>query len=216
MTENSSSNALKHGAFSEVLILPGEDPEAFEKLKQRLFAEFNVSGCSEELTMISIAKTMWQLQRLRVYEHVQFLRAQGSSSPYPGGLKNPVNEIIRNFRAKHGLIAPDDSSAKAPTEEIPPKEKTTDELLLQLGDFVSLGHMDKELEVENKIMAKLDRLFRRFFQIKTMKPLMMGERDVPAPALGGATPVLELTATDTSTAPDAPVHAPEFAGSATD
>ena len=65
-------------------------------------------------------------------------------------------------------------------------------------------------------MAKLYCLFRRFFQIKTMKPLMMGERDVPAPALGGATPVLELTATDTSTAPDAPVHAPEFAGSATD
>ena len=42
MTENSSSNALKHGGFSEVLILPGEDPEAFEKLKQRLFAEYNV------------------------------------------------------------------------------------------------------------------------------------------------------------------------------
>ena len=92
MTENSAFNALKHGAFSEVLILPGEDPAAFEELKQRLFAEYNVSGCSEELTMTSIAKTMWQLQRLRVYEHVQFLRAQGSSSPYPGGLKNPVNE----------------------------------------------------------------------------------------------------------------------------
>jgi hypothetical protein len=213
MTENSSSNALKHGAFSEVLILPGEDPAAFEKLKQRLFAEFNVSGCSEELTMTSIAKTMWQLQRLRVYEHVQFLRAQGSRSSNPDGFS--IKEVIDKFKAKRGLIAPDDSSAKAPTQEAPPKEKTTDELLLQLGDFVSLGHMDKELEVENKIMAKLDRLFRRYFQIKTMKSLM-DERDVPAPALGGATPVLELTATDTSTAPDAPVHAAEFAGSATD
>ena len=152
--------------------MPGEDPAAFEKLKQRLFAEFNVSGCSEELTMTSIAKTMWQLQRLRVYEHVQFLRAQGSSSPYPDGLKNSINEVIDKFMAKHGLIAPDDSSAKAPTEEAPPKEKTTDELLLELGDFVSLGHMDKELEVENKLMAKLDRLLKRFFQIKTMKSLM--------------------------------------------
>jgi hypothetical protein len=75
MTEPSSSNALKHGAFSEVLILPGEDPAAYEKLKKSLFAEYNVSGCSEESTMTSIAKTMWQLQRLGVYEHVQFLRA---------------------------------------------------------------------------------------------------------------------------------------------
>ena len=83
MTESTTFNALKHGAFSEVLILPGEDPAAFEQLKQRLFAEYNVSGCSEESTMTSIAKTIWQLQRLRVYEHVQFLRAQGSTQRLP-------------------------------------------------------------------------------------------------------------------------------------
>jgi hypothetical protein len=61
MTETTVSNALKHGAFSEVLILPGEDPAAFDELKRRLFAEYTVSGCSEEKTMTSIAKAMWQL-----------------------------------------------------------------------------------------------------------------------------------------------------------
>ena len=86
--------------------------------------------------------------------------------------------------------------------------------LLELGDFVSLDRMDKVLNVEHKLMAKLDRVFEQLCQIKAMKSLM-GERDVPAPALAGATPVLELTAT-TSTAPDALVHAPECAGSATD
>ena len=90
MTESTAFNALKHGAFSEVLILPGEDPAAFEELKQRLFAEYNVSGCSEKSTMTSIAKTMWQLGRLGVYEHVQFLRAQGPSPTYAGGLRNKL------------------------------------------------------------------------------------------------------------------------------
>ena len=93
MTEPSSSNALKHGAFSEVLILPGEDPAAYEKLKKSLFAEYNVSGCSEESTMTSIAKTMWQLQRLGVYEHVQFLRA-GRGPKSSGELKNSMKEAI--------------------------------------------------------------------------------------------------------------------------
>ena len=109
MTESTAFNALKHGAFSEVLILPGEDPEAFEKLKQRLFAEYNVSGCSEESTMTSIAKTMWQLQRLRVYEHVQFLRAQGSNPTSANGWKNPVDEAIDKFRAEHGMSDPDNT-----------------------------------------------------------------------------------------------------------
>ena len=82
--------------------------------------------------------------------------------------------------AERGMSDPDDSSANAPTEEVPPKEKTTDERLLELGDFVSLDHMDKELDVENKLMAKLDRLLKRFFQIKAMKPLMgLGEPLAP-------------------------------------
>ena len=93
MTEASPSNALKHGAFSEVLILPGEDPAAYEKLKKSLFADYNVSGCSEESTMTSIAKAMWQLQRLGVYEHVQFLRA-GRGPKSSGELKNSMKEAI--------------------------------------------------------------------------------------------------------------------------
>jgi hypothetical protein len=40
MTENYVPNALKHGAFSELLILPGEDPAAFEELKRSLFEEY--------------------------------------------------------------------------------------------------------------------------------------------------------------------------------
>jgi len=206
MTATSVPNALKHGAFSELLILPGEDPAAFEKLKQDLFAEYNVSGCSEESTMTSIAKTIWQLRRLGLYEHVQYLRACGSgSSAFTNG-KNPIAESINAFRRKHGFKVPEDSSPDVPSV---PVEKSIDEALLELGKLVTLDHLDKELDVENKLMAKLDRLLKRFFQIKAMKPLV-GVSDASAPALAGTTTVLELTATDASKAPDAVSHAAEF------
>ena len=213
MTESTAFNSLKHGAFSEVLILPGEDPAAFEELKQRLFVEYNVSGCSEESTMTSIARTMWQLQRLRVYEHVQYLRAQGSNPTSANGWK--FDNPIRKFLAEHGMSDPDDTSAKAPAEEAPPKEKTTDERLLELGDFVSLGHLDKELEVENKLMAKLDRLLKRFFQIKAMKPLI-GLGEPLAPVIANTTPVLELIAAEAPTSPDHRGEATELGGVAAD
>lgn len=193
MTEASPSNALKHGAFSEVLILPGEDPAAYEKLKKSLFADYNVSGCSEESTMTSIAKAMWQLQRLGVYEHVQFLRA-GRGPKSSGELKNSMKEAIENFMIKIGRSIPEDSLPDVSTVPVPPEEKSKDELLLELGDLVTLDHLDKELEVENKLMAKLDRLFKRFFQIKAMKPLI-GLGEPLAPALASTKPVLELAAT---------------------
>ena len=115
------------------------------KLKQRLFAEYNVSGVSEELTMTSIAKTIWQLQRLGVYEHVQFLRAQGSSSPYPGGLKNSIGDAIQQVHGRKGPEEKGIHRLRPPAEKAPPEEKTTDERLLELGDFVSLDHLDKEV-----------------------------------------------------------------------
>jgi hypothetical protein len=117
--------------------------------------------------------------------------------------------------ANYGLSTPDDTSADAPTEEAPPKEKTTDERLLELGDFVSLGHLDKELDVENKLMVKLDRLLKRFFQIKAMKP-MMGLGEPLAPVIASTTPVLELTAAEAPTSPDHCGEAAELGGAAAD
>jgi hypothetical protein len=114
-----------------------------------------------------------------------------------------IEEAIKRFSAKHGLISGNDSASDAPTVPEPPKEKSNDELLLELGNLVTLDHLDKELDVENKLMAKLDRLFKRFFQIKATKPLM-GSVEPPVPALAIATPVLELTATDASKTSDEP------------
>ena len=68
MTDNSRPNALKHGAFSEILILPGEDPQDFEKLKNELFAEYKPSGVSEERVMMAIARAFWQEQRLVLFQ----------------------------------------------------------------------------------------------------------------------------------------------------
>jgi hypothetical protein len=215
MPENSPSNALKHGAFSELLILPGADPAAFKELKRRLFAEYNVSGYSEESTMASIAKAMWQLQRLSVYEYVQYLRARGSSPQSSSDWKNPMSEAINKFMAARGLSNPKDSKPDVPTAPVQPAEKTNDELLLELGDLVTLDHLDKELDVENKLLVKLDRLFKRFCQIRAMKPLI-GLGESSAPALASTTPVLELTANDTSKVPDLLGHATEFEGATTD
>jgi len=90
MREMSVPSALKHGAYSELVMLPGEDPAAFEALKQSLFDEYKPSGPSEESTMTSIAKTLWQLQRLGVYEHVQYLKARGNRQG-----KDGPNEAIK-------------------------------------------------------------------------------------------------------------------------
>ena len=156
--------------------------------------------------MTSIAKAMWQLQRLGLYEYVQHLRVRGCDPKSFANGKNPLTESLKSFMAKHGMRVPDDPPPDVPTVPDEPAEKTNDELLLELGKLVTLDHLDKELDVENKLQAKIDRLFKRLYQIKAMKSLAGSPL---APGLAGTTPVLELSATDASKALDVIGHATE-------
>ena len=98
MTDNSLPSALKHGAFSEILILPGEDPQDFEDLKNGLFAEYKPSGISEERVIMAIARALWQERRLVLFQHVQHARVR-RSDPDDGG--NAMAKAIHDFKVKH-------------------------------------------------------------------------------------------------------------------
>ena len=159
MTEN-VPNALKHGAFSEILILPGENQEEFDKLKDELFEEYKPSGVSEQRAMMAIAKALWQERRLTLYQYVQRARA---------GLE---------VGHKRDPYAMEKAIAKARRIEfVPPVEtprsaaQLIDDELLQLGKLLTLDQLNKELDVEAKMQAKIDKLFKRFFQIRAMKQI---------------------------------------------
>src|SRR6516165_1832629 len=66
-------NALKHGAFSDDLILPGESKREFSSLLQRLFDEWKPNGALEEDTVLTLAKHIWSKRRL---ERFYFLEAR--------------------------------------------------------------------------------------------------------------------------------------------
>ena len=60
-------NALKHGAFSKVAILPGEDPREFEELHSALIEEWAPTGPTEEDAVLSIAIGIWRKRRVQKF-----------------------------------------------------------------------------------------------------------------------------------------------------
>jgi len=67
MSKSENKNALKHGAFSQALILPGEDPNDLQELLTALRDEWNPEGPSENDKIESIAICMWRKRRFRTY-----------------------------------------------------------------------------------------------------------------------------------------------------
>jgi hypothetical protein len=59
--------ALKHGGYSGVAVLPGEDKVAFEKLHQDLIAELHPNGPLEEDIVMTIARLLWRKRHLGIY-----------------------------------------------------------------------------------------------------------------------------------------------------
>ena len=58
-------NALKHGAFSGIELLPWEDANEYEELHRRLKEEFDPNGPLQEDCVNTILSCMWRKRRVR-------------------------------------------------------------------------------------------------------------------------------------------------------
>jgi hypothetical protein len=72
----SSRNSLKHGLASAQLIIPGEDPAAFDALLSALLDEHQPANQTEEILVQEIAQSYWLTQRALRFQN-QCFTAEG-------------------------------------------------------------------------------------------------------------------------------------------
>jgi hypothetical protein len=65
---NSSRNATKHGLTGANPLLPGEDPDGLQRLRDDLCNRFRPVGDGEEMLVYRIADAQWRLSRVFHYE----------------------------------------------------------------------------------------------------------------------------------------------------
>jgi hypothetical protein len=88
-------HAVKHGAFANTAILPGEDRREFEELHSALIKEWAPVGPTEEDAVLSIAKGVWRKRRLQKFLHaeIEICRSDPEHPLYDKaeGLRNLLN-----------------------------------------------------------------------------------------------------------------------------
>lgn len=70
---------LKHGAYSGMSLLPGEDPAEFEKLHKELVAEYAPTGQHEHEIVETITRLMWRKRCLWSYGLAELARKRYSA-----------------------------------------------------------------------------------------------------------------------------------------
>ena len=69
-----AQNAIKHGATSTAILLPGEDANEFDALSEQLWDHFIPQGPLEELLLKRVASLMWRLHRCERAERGMLVR----------------------------------------------------------------------------------------------------------------------------------------------
>ena len=67
MSNTGNSNAVKHGLYSEMILLPGEDRQEFKALYDALREEWDPQGPTQEDKVLNLAQNMWRKHRSNRY-----------------------------------------------------------------------------------------------------------------------------------------------------
>ena len=95
--QHSSLNAIRHGLTAQTVVLPSEDPAAYESHRRQFFAEYQPATPTETQLVHELIDTSWRLNRIPLLEAGLLARAA-----------NPPNEQARidfDIVDAHRLIA---------------------------------------------------------------------------------------------------------------
>ncbi len=142
----SSANALSHGlTAASTVVLPEEDADAFERLRQGVIADLDPAGVLQEALAQRVAVLLWRLDRaarleaeLFVHGQLAMLRSRADQALDPGarlrrlaelpGESTEAREKLKQFRDQIDV----DMCAQAPFAQIlverPESARTYDQL----------------------------------------------------------------------------------------
>ena len=178
--------ALKHGVYSNMTLLPSEDPAAFDELHNSLIAEYVPTGRHEQHLVEELARLIWRKQNLLTYELVKRAKSKHSSIyDEANAASSPryiVDDIHPSFTRK--LAEPRDpeeiralykaAHARARKELGPARD------LVYLGD-VGSDHLLKELEIHERLDGMIDRVLKRLLFVRGLKSLSSAQPPASLP-----------------------------------
>jgi hypothetical protein len=177
-------NALKHGAYSTMGLLPGESPAEFEKLRKSLFDELAPQGPLEEDTVSTIARLLWRKQNLATFQAAEWARRRCGQIIDEEKARRKIPTEDRLFLMLENPVEESEEMRAAREEAVQAgQEKARHEL----GEYYELAwggyHTDtltKDLEVEALLEAAIDKCMKRLLMVRGAKSMSVVAPSPPA------------------------------------
>jgi hypothetical protein len=175
--------ALKHGGYSAIGILPGEDPAAFEKLRRKLVALLVPTDPFQEILVDDIARLMWRKQNLRTL-HIarlvqdrrnELVRQQLPDSP-------AIMRVFDGRETRLGELSDDELDKVGEATEF-----ANNQIQKEFGDahkllgcqMARIDQLMKELSVLERLDSMIERALKRYYCAKTFDGISQASHPAP-------------------------------------
>jgi hypothetical protein len=163
--------ALKHGAYSATVVLPGESQADFEKLHRDLITEYAPSGVHEEHIIMNMARLIWRQQNLET-----LCIGKHAKNRYLAILqeKLPADsfEILAAYRPveseEHRRAVADGYRA---AEDQAQKELGDAYELTKVGEAATFDGLTKELDIKERLDAAIARCLKQLLLVRGVKSI---------------------------------------------
>ena len=145
-----SRNALKTGAYSQMVVLPGEDEHAFNELQNQFLRDFAPQDVAESCMVHDLASLTWKKLRLDQLEHGGLLRSLNAPFTWGDCCDDPFKESALNRFRDLGETADEQASAYRRTKVVLCGEVGAEEFLQLLKEQPLVeAHVEEEAQEED-------------------------------------------------------------------
>jgi hypothetical protein len=171
--------ALKHAGYSSLALLPGESPDEFEALRTNLIIEFAPAGVVEEDIVATLARYIWRKQNLASFQIAKEANDRFHEIRREKGADQEFVLLPDGFRSalEIGVKARDPEEVKAAEQAA--VEQTRKDLgwrieFFEIGDTPTIYRLMKELDVEERLDAMIDRQLKPLLHVRGLKSISRG------------------------------------------
>jgi hypothetical protein len=176
--------ALKHGAYSALAVLPGENQEDFEKLHQAVRADLAPSGPLENDIALRIAGLLWRKQNLRTLRIAEAAKSRCTKITEEK-LRHHEEDML--FPFQDSIPETYKKDRRAADARIKRYERAADgQARKELGESYELSKIDAAnvcgLDREIELGARIDRAIANCLKqlvlvrgVKSLAPVAVGE-----------------------------------------
>jgi hypothetical protein len=168
------SNALKHGAYSTIGLLPGESP-AVKKHEKAVVDDLGPNGALELDIVLTIARLLWRKQNIATFRLAELVKLR-CDQIHDEELESR-GIVSRHFQTSEDQAARDEASRAAEKQA---RSELGDCYKFTEDDIGTVERLMLDLEVEERIDAVIDKCLRRLLMVRGVKSMGVVPRSVPA------------------------------------